>query len=46
MGFELAFALAWARNRGPALWLMLAAVVVAALVAAWMGQRPRKTPAR
>jgi hypothetical protein len=46
MGPELAFALAWARNRGPALWLMLAAIVIAALVAAWMGRRPRGATGR
>ena len=40
MGFELGFALAWARNRGPALWLMLISVLLAALVAARMG-RPK-----
>src|SRR4249920_3919478 len=40
MGPELGFALAWTRNRGPALWLMLAAIVLAALFAARMG-RPK-----
>jgi hypothetical protein len=39
-GPELGFALAWARNRGLALWLMLAAIVLAALFAARMGRAP------
>ena len=38
MGPELGFALAWARNSSLALWLMLAAIVVAAALAARMGK--------
>jgi|SRR5436190_840310 len=42
-GLELGFALAWARNRGPALAMMLGAIVLAALLAARMG-KPAPAP--